>query len=231
MEISGFANEILRHGDFSIYPVEPIIRHGNPVQTVACPDENQLLADTVTTIKKWQQDGYETIAVICRDEAEAAQAAEELKKYVKIVETDLDKAEFGDGVMVLPVSYTKGLEFDAVLLFDPTQEKYPSDNGHVKLLYVAATRALHELVVLYRGKLTGILADKVPEGKHMKEFAAETLTKAAEFERVQHTEKRSNSSAGSRAQRIWQSASISVRSALSLNRRGKKMRLRQEEKR
>ena len=46
--------------------------------------------------------------------------------------------------------------------------------------------SLHELVVLYRGKLTGILADKVPEGKHMKEFAAETLTKAAEFERVQH---------------------------------------------
>lgn len=189
VEISEYANEILRHGDFSIYPVEPIIRHGNPVQTVARPDENQLLADTVTTIKKWQQDGYETIAVICRDEAEAAQVAEELKKYVKIVETDLEKAEFGDGVMVLPVSYTKGLEFDAVLLFDPTQEKYPSDNGHVKLLYVAATRALHELVVLHRGKLTGILADKVPEGKHMKEFAAETLTKAAEFERVQHTEK------------------------------------------
>lgn len=189
VEISEYANEILRHGDFSIYPVEPIIRHGNPVQTVACPDENQLLADTVTTIKKWQQDGYETIAVICCDEAEAAQVAEELKKYVKIVETDLEKAEFGDGVMVLPVSYTKGLEFDAVLLFDPTQEKYPSDNGHVKLLYVAATRALHELVVLYHGKLTGILADKVPEGKHMKEFAAETLTKAAEFERVQHTEK------------------------------------------
>lgn len=54
---------------------------------------------------------------------------------------------------------------------------------------MAATRALHELVVLYRGKLTGILADKVPEGKHMKEFAAETLTKTAEFERVQHTEK------------------------------------------
>ena len=91
--------------------------------------------------------------------------------------------------MVLPVAYTKGLEFDAVLLFDPTEEKYPSDNGHVKLLYVAATRALHELVVLHQGKLTGILADKVPKEKHMKEFAAETLAKAAEFEKVQHTEK------------------------------------------
>lgn len=47
--------------------------------------------------------------------------------------------------MVLPVAYTKGLEFDAVLLFDPSERKYPSDDGNVKLLYVAATRALHEL--------------------------------------------------------------------------------------
>ena len=28
VEISAYANEILRHGDFSIYSVEPIIRHG-----------------------------------------------------------------------------------------------------------------------------------------------------------------------------------------------------------
>lgn len=51
--------------------------------------------------------------------------------------------------MVLPVAYTKGLEFDAVLLLDPTEEKYPENDGQVKLLYVAATRALHELAVLY----------------------------------------------------------------------------------
>ncbi len=189
VEISNFANEILRHGDFSIYPVEPIIRHGNKVFTRACQDENELFVNAVTTIKKWQKDGYETNAVICRDEEEAAYVVKNLKKYITIAETDLEKAEFGDGVMVLPVAYTKGLEFDAVLLFDPTEEKYPSDNGHVKLLYVAATRALHELVVLHQGKLTGILADKVPKEKHMKEFAAETLAKAAEFEKVQHTEK------------------------------------------
>ena len=46
----------------------------------------------------------------------------------------------GAGVMVLPVAYTKGLEFDAVLLFDPSERKYPADDSHVKLLYVAATR-------------------------------------------------------------------------------------------
>ena len=58
------------------------------------------------------------------------------------MEEDLETAEFGEGVMVLPVAYTKGLEFDAVLLLDPTEEKYPENDGQVKLLYVAATRAL-----------------------------------------------------------------------------------------
>ena len=90
----------------------------------------------------------------------------------------------GEGVMVLPVAYTKGLEFDAVLLLDPTEEKYPENDGQVKLLYVAATRALHELAVLYTGELTGILAKEAPKGRHNQEFAIETLTKAKEYEKV-----------------------------------------------
>lgn len=32
VEISHFATDILRHGTFSIYPVEPIIRHGRDVE-------------------------------------------------------------------------------------------------------------------------------------------------------------------------------------------------------
>ena len=107
-----------------------------------------------------------------------------------VVEEDLETAEFGEGVMVLPVAYTKGLEFDAVLLLDPTEEKYPENDGQVKLLYVAATRALHELAVLYTGELTGILAKEAPKGRHNQEFAMETLTKAKEYEKVSLTQKK-----------------------------------------
>ena len=35
--------------------------------------------------------------------------------------------------MVLPVEYTKGLEFDAVLLYDPSKEKYPWEDGYEPL--------------------------------------------------------------------------------------------------
>lgn len=190
MEISDFANEILRHGDFAIYPVEPVLRHGTAVRKEAFDDEAALLAAGVQTIKTWQAQGYETIAVVCRDEAEAADTARKLKQYVPVVEEDLETAEFGEGVMVLPVAYTKGLEFDAVLLLDPTEEKYPENDGQVKLLYVAATRALHELAVLYTGELTGILAKEAPKGRHNQEFAMETLTKAKEYEKVSLTQKK-----------------------------------------
>ena len=92
--------------------------------------------------------------MICRNEAEAAHAARELSKRLPVAESDLEKAVFDKGVMVLPVEYTKGLEFDAVLLLDPDREQYPADDGHAKLLYVAATRALHRLCVLHTGNLT-----------------------------------------------------------------------------
>ena len=157
VEISEFAQEILAKGSFQGYAIEPIIRHGNPVQGKDCGNEAGLLNEAEQILRKWQKDGYDTIAVICRDEKEAAAAAKKLSARIPIEESDLETAEFKSGIMVLPVDYTKGLEFDAVLLYNPTKEKYPLDDGHAKLLYVAATRALHELAVLHTGALSELL--------------------------------------------------------------------------
>lgn len=157
VEISDFAQKILRHGSFEGYPIEPIIRHGKKVEVRGCADHEHVLRDAVEVLKGWQNEGLDTVAVICRDEAGAAKVAAELGARIPIEESDLSRAEFKQGIMVLPVSYTKGLEFDAVLLFEPTAAQYPEDDGHAKLLYVAATRALHELTILHAGDMTGLL--------------------------------------------------------------------------
>ena len=163
VEISEFATHILYHGQFSIYPVEPIIRHGSAVQVSEIKDREILWQNAAKVCQNWQEKGLDTIAVICRNPENARTAATELGKYISVIESDLEKAVFGSGIMVLPVEYTKGLEFDAVLILDPTREEYPVDDGHAKLLYVAATRALHELCVLHSGDLTGLIADPLPE--------------------------------------------------------------------
>ncbi len=162
IEISEFAAAVLRHRHFPSYPAEPIIRHGNPVCVEQAADRRELIQKAASVCKMWQEKGYETIAVICRNQKEADCAAKELGGYIEVMENDLEKAEFGAGILVLPVEYTKGLEFDAVLILDPSRTDYPSDDGHARLLYVAATRALHELSILHLGDLTGLIADPAP---------------------------------------------------------------------
>ncbi|MDE7285695.1 MAG: AAA family ATPase, partial [Lachnospiraceae bacterium] len=108
VEISDFATNILHHGQFSIYPVEPIIRHGSPVRVRQISNHKAMIKEAADTCMGWQAKGLDTIAIVCRNKAQAAKTAAELKEYVEILESDLEKAVFGNGIMVLPVEYTKG---------------------------------------------------------------------------------------------------------------------------
>ena len=161
VEISHFATDILRHGNFAIYPVEPIIRHGNEVSVTDFNDEEALIKASADKIEEWKSAGYETIAVICHDDASSRAVAEKLSKYTEV--NDYDAMEFDNGTMVLPITYTKGLEFDCCILFNPDEAAYPACDANVKLLYVAATRALHELVVYHTGTITPLIGEPVSD--------------------------------------------------------------------
>lgn len=187
VEISQFAAEILRHGSFPIYPVEPISRHGAQPCVQECKSEEALLQQAVRMIKDWQEKERGTIAVICRDEKEADSVRDKLSEHIPVAECSLDTAEFGQGVMVLPVAYTKGLEFDAVLLYNPSAKSYPAQDAYVKLLYVAATRALHELAVLHLGNLTDLIARPVSKEKRMQSLENEVRKEAKRYKKEETT--------------------------------------------
>lgn len=189
VEISEFATGILRHGNFPIYPVEPISRHGKAVCITECQDEASMLQKALEAIQGWQQAGHGTIAVICRDEAETAMVSSFLGQKTALVGQDLETAEFEEGVMVLPVEYTKGLEFDAVLLYHPSAQSYPASSQYVKLLYVAATRALHELAVVHQGDLTGLIGEQAPDEKRMRSLENERPKEAKRYQKKEITDK------------------------------------------
>lgn len=165
VEISNFATKILQHGSFQVYPVQPIIRHGEDVKVEGCSDETDLLAHCKKIISEWKTKGYETIAVICVDEMSAKNVRAELGKSMKLVSFGQEGGNFENGISVLALEMTKGLEFDAVIIYDCSRENYPVEDALVKRLYVAATRALHELSVLYQGELTGLIADPIDENQ------------------------------------------------------------------
>ena len=143
-----------------------------------------MLQKTVDTIVGWQKEGHETIAVICHDEIEASTVTKQLERNIVITDSNLETAEFERGVMVLPVEYTKGLEFDAVLIYHPSIDHYPAKDQYVKLLYVAATRALHELAVVHLGDLTELIAIPVSEEKRMQFLVSESIPKRGDFKKV-----------------------------------------------
>lgn len=140
IEISDFAAQILERSSFQTYPIEPIVRHGKPVGIWKEEDEASLKEKTKELIAQLKKEDYKTIALICKDEDEA----EELK-------------DLAEGITVLPLALTKGLEFDAVVLYNPNQNRYADSDRDAKLLYVAVTRALHELHLVYTGELCELL--------------------------------------------------------------------------
>ena len=68
-----------------------------------------------------------------------------------------EEEAFHNGVMVLPVTLTKGLEFDVVILWKPDRIHYAENTREAKLLYVAITRALHELYMIGDEELSPLL--------------------------------------------------------------------------
>lgn len=146
IEISECAGKVLEKASQGSYKIEPVIRHGLKVQRIqekedALPERLQMLVDDI------MQKGFETIAVVCRSEEEAMQ----VKTYLNMQDQD---EQFHNGVMVFPVALTKGLEFDAVILWNPDEDHYGMNAKEAKLLYVAITRALHELYLVGEKELS-----------------------------------------------------------------------------
>ncbi len=186
IEISEFATDVLKHGLFPIYPVEPIIRHGDAVDIIRENDYESRLNAIASNVADWKNE-YETIAVICKDMAEARSMVADLNNivsgkyninnYVNLFTED--NVDLSGKVTVLPIEFAKGLEFDAVIISDASREAYPKEDGYAKLLYVAATRALHELKVYYSGDLTGLIADPIPRDRVNIEFKEDNFHKKA----------------------------------------------------
>ncbi|CDN44025.1 Helicase IV [Paenibacillus sp. P22] len=102
----------------------------------------RLLAD----IAELKGEGFESIAVIAKTAAESREAIASLRAHggeaLQLITKETP--DFEKGVMVLPVYLAKGVEFDAVLVYEASSEAYGRDSER-KLLYTACTRAMHRL--------------------------------------------------------------------------------------
>lgn len=150
-EIMNSANNLTSY--IGLTPAEPVIRHGVDVEYIEI-DNNKI--DTILSlITSYLEKGYESIAIIAKDAKEAEKINQELKELGINAHNITDSnTEYKGGLCTITSYLAKGLEFDGVIITDASETKYSSTKPiDMKLLYVAMTRSLHELNVLYEDEL------------------------------------------------------------------------------
>ncbi|WP_104372692.1 HelD family protein [Desulfocucumis palustris] len=146
-EINDFTQRLLGGGQdfvpFERHEKEPVIQKKKTKELI----DRAIAAD----VRDFMEEGYESVAVICKTQQEANKVHSGLKKLIpaKLIQARDGRVE--KGALVIPSYLAKGLEFDAVIVHDAGRENY-SGRLDKKLLYVACTRALHRLCLYYTGE-------------------------------------------------------------------------------
>lgn len=147
IEIIELANKVLgANKDHPVLLAQPVFRHGHSPELIHCISEMDRVNQIYNKIKVYEEQGLVSICVITKDLAEGEELYRALRKKGLEIEWLQDEEEQYNGqVAVMPSYLTKGLEFDAVLLYDVSASKFKAKDLDIKLLYVMITRALHEL--------------------------------------------------------------------------------------
>lgn len=159
-EIVEFTRAILPDGE----RIEYINRRGEKPLVISVP-ENKVHEELILDdIKKLKETGTNSIAVICKSHHESVILHSRLLKEIKkrgqdnsINLVSQDSNVFTTGIVVIPSYLSKGLEFDAVIVYDAGE--YFNEEER-KLFYTICTRALHKLHIYFSGRLTPFI-DKI----------------------------------------------------------------------
>jgi DNA helicase-2/ATP-dependent DNA helicase PcrA len=129
-------------------------RHGPEPVVLGVADEAALVDAIRQAVVQARERRYASVAVIAKTAARAREVAERLAaagvEGVTLIDRPEDM-EFRGRAVVLPVHLAKGLEFDAAVVVDADARTYGSSAFDARLLYVALTRAMPDLRVLWAG--------------------------------------------------------------------------------
>lgn len=149
-QIVEFTRQLIDGGEL----IEPFNRTGPIPVIVQVEDNNVQTTKASEIIEKMQQAGHKNIAIICKTAKESKSAFEAIKQEYDARLIEKGTLTFESGINVVPAYLAKGIEFDAVIIYDASQYQREEER---KLLYTACTRAMHELYVLSKGRMSPLL--------------------------------------------------------------------------
>lgn len=163
-QIIEFSEEILTGN----HPIEPFNRNGNVPRLEVVTNKQQLHDSIIDRINKLKRQKHETIAIICKTEAETKEAYERFKGELDLHLVQKETTSYEKGLLIIPSYLAKGIEFDTVVIYNCNHEVYREEEERT-VLYTACTRAMHALYLFSVGQESPLLSqvDKSKYARNM----------------------------------------------------------------
>lgn len=147
-EIASFTNMIIGRTNADI-----VDRHGDDVEIEKYYGDKQKIDIIVNTIKRYQEKNHKTIGILTKSIKQSLELDKLLRGKLHYDLLSTETTSYSDGVMLAPTFLVKGLEFDSVIVVDTDTENFATEIDK-QALYVACTRAMHNLTLVYTHDLT-----------------------------------------------------------------------------
>ena len=151
-EITEFTRRISKHAD-----TEPIGRHGEEPRVKRFKEQEEEINYIEEKVKTFGNNGFHSMGIICKTQEQANSLHETLSKGKRSIHLlDGRSVSFGEGIVITSAHLVKGLEFDHVMVPFGNRKNYNTEPDR-QMLYVACTRAMHQLDVCYTGQISPFL--------------------------------------------------------------------------
>lgn len=143
-QIAKYCNDMLKDN----IDIKYFNRYGNEPEIIKTNEINpeELSEIIINKVEQYRKMGYRSIALITRTEAFAKELEPYLKE-AKISRVTQKNTSYTVGSVIMPSYLTKGLEFDAVIVMDTSNDRFKKEE-ELNLFYTCCTRALHELCII-----------------------------------------------------------------------------------
>lgn len=142
--------------------IMPFERDGALPVLTQLSDRAALHLAITTKVAALRQDGYNSIAIICKTAEESKHAFEALSDIEDVKLIKYGSPEYEQGVVIIPSYLSKGIEFEAVIIYDASEHIYGDDSLR-RVFYTACTRAMHYLQLYSVGEPSPLLRNAIQE--------------------------------------------------------------------
>lgn len=157
IEIVEFANKIFKkHFPKNFDTPEAVLRHGEDVNILEFKNSSEdftekEVEEMIKIINEQFVKGAVTCAILCKNQKHANTFYSILEKHKDSISREIINYtgnDYKSGLLILPISSAKGLEFDSIILPDFNSQMYTTNIEDIKLIYVGITRALHRVFII-----------------------------------------------------------------------------------